>query len=389
MALLVEFAQSHRYSFEKPVRGAFRLTLTPIGGSKASGLHYIVLIDTSGSMKGEKIKAVRRAALRLLSLLPDHNYITLIVFGTSFHPFYEVKVAHELVETARSKIEDVVRRLAPQDGTPLYAALKTALDIASRSSEPGYVIVLTDGRPTDVRDLEEYRKLPWPEKYKGVFIGIGLDYNAELLNLLADISNGVSVHVDEARLEELVEAFEEAAVSELAAKDVEVIAEGVGSDVRLLGYREPRVYIPAISDEAVEIIGELTIPPRYEGSLARVVVTYIEPESGERKHHVFDYVVKPASSREEFLKGIDREVYNSYLYAVYIEEARRLALEGKLDEATKRLEKAAAAAAQTRRIDLIEATKRLIEDVEATKRLEPEAATRRLASEATKRLRGV
>lgn len=388
MALLVEFAQSHRYSLDKPVRAAFRLTLTPIGGSKASGLHYIVLIDTSGSMKGDKIRAVKRAALRLLELLPDHNYITLLLFGTSFHPFYEVKVAHELVETARAKVEEVVRRLAPQNGTPLYGALRTALGIASKSSESGYIIVLTDGRPTDVRDPEEYRRLPWPEKYRGVFIGIGLDYNAELLNLLADISNGVSVHVDEARLEELVEAFEETAVSEVAAKDVEVVAEGVAGEVRLLGYREPRVYIPAISDEAVEIIGELTIPPRYEGSVAKVVVTYVEPESGERKHKVFDYSVRPASSREEFLQGIDREVYNSYLYAVYIEEARRLALEGKLDEATRRLEKAATAAAQTRRIDLIEATKRLIEDVEATKRLEPEAATRRLASEATKRLRG-
>jgi len=387
LALLVEFKQSHKYSFDTPIRGAFRLNLVPVAAAPATGLHYILLLDVSGSMKGAKIEAVKRAARRLVEKLHDDNYLTLILFGTSY-PFYRVEISHEKLRDVRHRALEIIDMLMPQNGTPLYNALKEALKIAEASNEPGYIILLTDGRPTDVSDPEKYRKLRWPRRYKGVFIGIGMDYNAELLNQLADISEGVAVHIDEANLEELVGIFEEAAVSEVAAKDVNVVVEAVAGNARFIGYDEPSVYIPAISDEAVELIGEVEIPAKYEGTVAKVIVSYVDPATGRHEEHIFDYNVEPALSREEFLSGIDKTVYNTYLYMVYMQEARRLALEGKLDEATRRLEKAAQAAAQTKRIELLESTKRLAAEVEATRRVSPEAATRRLASEATKRLRG-
>lgn len=387
MALIVEFKQSHRFSFSKPIRGAFIVNLVPVASAPAAGLHYILLLDVSGSMKGAKIEAVKRAARRLIEKLHDDNYLTLILFGTSY-PFYRVEITHEKLRDARRRALEIIDGLVPQDGTPLYNALKEALRIASASEESGYIILLTDGKPTDVSDPEKYEKLKWPRRYKGVFIGIGMDYNAELLNKLADISEGVAMHIDEANLEELVGIFEEAAVTEVAAKDVNIVVEAVTGKAKFIGYDEPSVYIPAISDEAVELIGEVEIPANYDGTVARIIVSYEDPATGRREEHVYDYKVKPAPSKEDFLNGIDRGVYNTYLYTVYMQEARRLALEGKLDEATRRLEKAAEAAVQTKRIELIESTKRLVEEVEATKRISAEAATRRLASEATKRLRG-
>ncbi len=388
MAVIVRFEQSHKYSFSSPVKAAFRVAVVPAGLEQAKGLHYIILVDTSGSMKNDgKIDAAKEAAKRMVSSLPEGNYVTLIAFGTRFYPFYEVLAEHWEVGGRRDELLRIIDSLIPVDGTPLYNALKTALEIARRSGEPGYVILLTDGRPTDVVDAEKYRKLQWPERYKGVFIGIGRDYNAEVLSVLADISGGVFVHISEAEIEKLIGVFEETAASKVAARNLEIAVEPVAGKVRLIGYEGLHAFFPVVSEEAVEVIGEVEVPANYDGTVATVTVSYEEP-GGEKRSHVFEYKVRPAASREEFLSGINREVYNTYLYAVYMEEARRLALQGRLDEATKRLEKAAEAAAKTMRPDLIEATKRVVEEVEATKRISPEEATRRLASEATRRLRG-
>jgi len=387
LTLLVEFKQSHRYSFNTPIKGAFQLVMVPVSSAPATGLHYILLLDVSGSMKGAKIEAVKKAARRLIEKLHGDNYVTLILFGTAY-PFYKIVASHEKLADAREKLLETIDSLVAQDGTPLYNALREAVRIAEASKEPGYIVLITDGKPTDVTSVEKYAKLKWPKRYRGVFIGIGMDYNAELLNKLADLSGGVAVHVDEANLEELVGAFEEAAASEAAAKDVNIVVEAIAGNARILGYEEPSVYIPAISDEAVELIGEVDIPKNYDGDVAKIIVTYLDPATGKMVSSEYSYHVKPARSREEFLSGIDRGVYNTYLYMVYMDEARRLALEGRLDEATRRLEKAAEAASQTRRVDLIESTKRLVEEVSSTKRMSPDAATRRLASEATKRLRG-
>lgn len=392
MGLIVSFEQSHRYSFTTPVKGAFLLSLVPSSTSVARGLHYILVIDTSGSMAGRKIEAAKEAALRLIRSLPGDNYVSIILFGTRGYPFYEVKMSHRLLRDARQEAEKIISSMVPADGTPLFNALKAAIEVAAASKEPGYIIMLTDGKPTDVVDLSKYEvfREKWPCKHRGVFIGIGLDYNADLLNKLADISGGVAVHVEEARVEELVGVFEEAAVSEAAARGVEVVLEAVAGGARFLGYEEPRVVIPVVGEEAVELIGEVEIPAGYDGVVAVVTVSYEDPASGRRESKVFEYRVRPASSREEFLSGINRRVYNMYLYAVYMEEARRLALQGRLDEATRRLEKAAEAAAQTRRVELVEGTKRMIKEIEATKRTgRVEDTTRRVAGEATKRLRGL
>ena len=390
LGLDIVFEQSHRYSFDSPVKGAFRLRLSPSSApARVSGLHYIVLIDASGSMKGEKIEAARKAVMRLVELIPGGNYVTLIAFGLGGLQAREL-IVHVDAEKARNDILDIVAKLVPDDGTPLYRALRKAFEIAEAYREPGYIVLVTDGKPTDITKPEKYRELKWPEKMKAYVIGVGLDYNKELLALLADLGKGVMEHVSEADVEKLVEVFEEAATPEAYAKDLEITVEPIAGEARLIGYDELTLSIPALSEESMELYGEVEIPAKFSGEVARVIVSYEDPATGKTETKRFSYVVELAKTREEYIKGINRDVYDNYLYQVYIEEARRLLLRGDLEAATKRLAEAEKQAEKTKRIDLVMQTKRLRETAEATKRLkgaEAEEATRRLLSEATKRLR--
>ena len=80
--------------------------------------------------------------------------------------------------------------------------------------------------------------------------------------------------------------------------------------------------------------------------------------------------------------------YNYYLYMV---KAREAILRNNMLEATRHLTMAAKMAEATRNLKYVETTRRMLEEIEATRRLggrEAAEQTKRLLSEATRRIRG-
>jgi len=391
VALIVDLRTSHKYSFGTPVKLAFKLTLLPSSSGKAEGLHYILLMDTSGSMKGRKIELAREGARLLLRNIPEGNYVTLIAFGT--RELVSVLASRALVDTERGRLLRLIDELEPHDGTPLYRALRDAYQIARASGLPGYIVLLSDGQPTDASSLERFRELEQPPGYRMVLVGIGLDYNHELFTLLADMSGGDFYHVSEAEAEKLPEMLGSFSVETIAARSVELVLESPAGGIKLLNYEEPVIKLPSIEKEPVTVLGEVEVPPLYEGIVLRARVRYQDPATGEVVEEVREAGISPVHSRDLFLRGIDREVLDEYNYFLYMARAREALLRGRLDEATQKLSEAARLAEQTRKISYIEATRRLLAAAEQTRRLGDRAAvedaTRRLLSEATRRLRRV
>ncbi len=387
MGVEVFVDQSHRCTFLTPLKLAFKVTLLPTGSGAARDLHYIILVDSSGSMRGKKIKVARDGAKMLVERIPDGNYVTLIAFGVGGG---DVKV---LVETARvpeerEKIIKAIEKLNAEDGTPLYHALLMADRVAKKSGKPGFIVLLSDGIPTDVTDMEAYRKLGVPEGYKMVLIGIGADYNHELFAVLADMSGGDFHHVSEDEVDKLPDIMKSFAVEEAAARFVEVHFEGHTGEVRLLNYTNP-VRVPAL-EEAVTIYGEIDVPKLYKGKVLTVRASYSDPDRDDRVELVREVSVEPAEDRDTFLKCVNRTLLDEYNYYLYMARAREALMRGDLGEATRKLREAEKLAAQTRRVSLIQSTKKLLQEVEHTRRLSGrsfEEATKKLVSEATKKLR--
>lgn len=83
MTLSLRVDVSHRYSFDNEVRMMFKILLVPEKISVATGFHYIILLDTSGSMEGLKIEKAKSGAIELFKRIPQGNKVTFIKFAST------------------------------------------------------------------------------------------------------------------------------------------------------------------------------------------------------------------------------------------------------------------------------------------------------------------
>ncbi|MEM0174017.1 MAG: VWA domain-containing protein [Sulfolobaceae archaeon] len=369
---------SHRFSTDNEVKGFFRIMIIPEKLWTAKNLHHIILIDTSSSMKGEKIEKAKVAAERYLQKIPEGNIITLIAFSTT---------VDVIVEGSRNK--DVVRsylnNLIASGVTALYTAISTAIKIAKSSSTTGIIVLLTDGMPTDVTLIDAYRNLQFPQGYKWILLGLGQDYNEELLKLIADQSGGVLFHIEDPEV--LPNIFDQIAIDRIAAKNLKIHI--IGENFKILNYTSNPIFLGAV-ESIIKIYGEYIIPPRYSGDLIKIKAEFLSED--DKKISLEERInILYNSNKNEFLSNINKEIIYEYNYLQSIVKYYEDIRSGDFIEATRRIKEALEFAERTRRIDLIEATRRMLESHEQTIRLQNPESTRKfqkeITSEVTKKLR--
>ncbi len=380
LTLSMKVEVSHKYSFNVEARAVFRILLVPEKVTTASGFHYIILLDTSGSMEGLKLENAKQGAIELSKRIPQGNKVSLITFST------HVNVVKEFGEP--EDLTSYVSGLTAGGQTALYTALLTALNLAKRYEMPTYIILLTDGYPTDVESEAAYAKIPIPENVQAISFGLGDDYNEKVLRTLADRTGGQFYHVDDPM--QIPDNLPRAAKTKVAGKNIviDVISE---SPVKLLNYSGPPVTINAL-EGVVKIYGEVTIPPNFSGNLLTVKLNYEDPATSRQQALMSVIAVTPAKDQQTFVSGINKDLTLEYEYYKTLQKYSTDVEAGNLVEATRTLQRMEQLAQQTRRIELIETTRRLSEGLETTKRIGTAEQTRRLSkevsSEVTRKLRG-
>jgi len=174
--------------------------------SKISNLSLVV--DCSSSMRGEKFKQAKEAALDLFGLLRDNDYLSIITFHKS------AKVA--LSSSMKSKdesAENIIKNLRLGLGTNIYDGLALAYkefskqrnDLNNKSNNNGItrrIILLTDGQVSagkkEEKDFVNLCKKIREDSITVSTIGIGDDYDQQLLHTIAETGGGVPYHVKEA-----------------------------------------------------------------------------------------------------------------------------------------------------------------------------------------------
>lgn len=380
MTLSMRVETSHKFSFSSPVRYMFKILLVPERLGTAKGFHYIVLLDTSGSMAGYKIEVAKKGALALLSRIPDGNKVTLITFSDS------VKVLNEAVDP-KNVID--LSSVVSAGQTALYSALLTANKIARSHEMPTYVLLLTDGNPTDQTNLEMYSNIQFLKDLQVIAFGIGDDYNEQLLKTLADKTNGLFYHISEP--DEIAEKLPKRAVTEIGAKNVVVDVVTEGSQTKLLNYSSLPVKVNAV-EGVVKILGETEMPPNYEGTFLTVKAQYEDPVTGKQEVILSPVKVSVAPNQQAFISSVNNDLISEYRYYELLNKYAKEVQGEELVEATRTLTQLNQVAQQTRRIEFIETTRRLSNELETTKRLGSTEQTRRLSkevtSEVTRKLRG-
>ncbi|MFH1738068.1 MAG: VIT domain-containing protein [bacterium] len=156
-----------------------------------------LVIDRSGSMKGEKIRQVCDASLQILSSLEKGEAFNILVYNDTVDLFSRDSVSknNTNIEAARKYIESVDAR----GGTNIHDALTEALRQKRQKGMLPIVLFFTDGLPTvgqtsemAIRDVAMKSN---PHKRRIFTFGVGVDVNTPLLEKIASETRATSTFV--------------------------------------------------------------------------------------------------------------------------------------------------------------------------------------------------
>ncbi|MBD3170716.1 MAG: VWA domain-containing protein [candidate division Zixibacteria bacterium] len=159
--------------------------------------NVIFVLDTSGSMRGEKIEQAKNALKYCLRGLNRGDDFNIIAYSDAVRPYQD-----DLIRASRNEIEEAVEYVSSMrdnGGTNIYDALDRACRSIPDDGDPTYVIFLTDGLPTvGNTDMESIIKntTKMNEGRARLFVfGVGYDVNAHLLDRLAQENRGAPEYV--------------------------------------------------------------------------------------------------------------------------------------------------------------------------------------------------
>ncbi len=157
-----------------------------------------LVIDTSGSMEGEKMQQARDALVSVLGQLQPQDSFSVVAFDGAITPFADTAVA--ATDANVSQAQAFVEELAADGGTNIYDALKAAFaSFASGTGHARYVVFLTDGQATNGEtDTDAILAMAASHNEVGARLftfGIGHDVNTVLLDKLAMASGGDALYV--------------------------------------------------------------------------------------------------------------------------------------------------------------------------------------------------
>lgn len=132
-----------------------------------------IVLDTSGSMAGDKIYAARDAIERFLDLMPDRDdEVFLYTFDAS------PDLLHDWT-TDKASVSNSLRRVRPSGGTAMYDAVAESVPMAQGGqNRKKAVVIISDGNDTNSRsDARDVKRLV--RETEVLVYAVGIDGNAE------------------------------------------------------------------------------------------------------------------------------------------------------------------------------------------------------------------
>jgi Ca-activated chloride channel family protein len=189
-------------TYREPGKDGYFLMLvspkTGIGEKERIAKDVVFVLDTSGSMSGEKLNGAK-AALRFgVESLDDRDRFNIISFSGEEHLMKAALV--EANKAARHDGLAFIENLRAEGGTNINDALVTALKQFQAADRPAMIVFLTDGLPTvGTTDMGQIFKNVAEANRAQVRLfsfGVGYDVNTNLLDKLSADNGGVSDYIE-------------------------------------------------------------------------------------------------------------------------------------------------------------------------------------------------
>ena len=270
--------------------------------SKPMAKTVVFVLDTSGSMAGQKIVQARDSLNFVLEKLNDGDLFNVVSFNSNVDS-YEPELVEYNSKTKRESL-DFCSSLRASGGTNINDALTRALGMINKSERPSYIIFLTDGQPTSgiideskiVTNSTDANKT----KTRMFVFGVGNDVNSRLLDRLARGNFGTSDYVlpDENIEAKISNLYSRISAPVLAGAKWSIIRENDGNrNVTNLVY--PSGEFDLFAGEQLIMVG------RYS-KVGGVNVTLSGKVDGSEKTYTFDgeFVEKSSDTRFAFIERL-------------------------------------------------------------------------------------
>ena len=163
---------------------------------KDSGIPIVAefVVDTSGSMRGEPLNALKTAMINTIQYINDDNYIGIIGFDSDVREYLPID---QFSLTQKTLYKGAVNSLDANGSTAMYNGLCVAMDrIYKKSQELGgnctpIIFVLTDGDNNTGYDFSDTKNI-----IAGMDIPIytiSYNYAADSLSELASINEAAAI----------------------------------------------------------------------------------------------------------------------------------------------------------------------------------------------------
>ncbi len=250
------------------------------GPARRAPLNVAIVIDKSGSMAGRKIAQAKEAALAALSQLGPEDIVSVVAYDTTVTVLVPATKASD-----RASIIRGIKRLRAGGTTALFAGTVKGAEEVRKFLDPtrvNRVVLLSDGLanvgPSTPDALGSLGMALRREGISVTTVGLGLDYNEDLMVALARQSGGSFTFAEDA--EALVRLYRDGfgSLSRIVAKGLVVRIEltpGI-RPVRSLGYE-------------AEIVGQTVIVPIaqvYGGTTEQVVIEVETPPLPASRHRI-------------------------------------------------------------------------------------------------------
>jgi len=242
-------------------------------------LNLSVVLDRSGSMGDErKIEYARKALQKLIDELNENDIFSLVVYDD----YIDVLRNPSRVGNKRG-LKALIDGIEPRGSTNLGGGMIQGLELASQFVQKGYVnrvVLLSDGLANQgITSPHELNRIVRQYRHRGISMttmGVGLDYNENLMVGLAENGGGNYYFIESPRQLASIMAKELDYVSSVVCRDA-VIELRLGSGVRLkdvVGYewkQEGEKTVVSLGDLYSDENRELTVEleaPKGSGSIA-------------------------------------------------------------------------------------------------------------------------
>jgi len=264
---------------------------------RRSPINVAIVIDRSGSMQGDRLAAAKDGARAALERLGKDDIVSLVAYNHNV----DVLVPAGRFQGKRDELERAIDKLRADGTTALYDGVKEGgrqLKEFLSDTKVNRVVLLSDGLanvgPSTPRELAELGRDLASKGISVSTIGLGLEYNEDLMQRLAAASDGNHVFVE--RPSDLAEIFDREfgdALS-IAAQDITITIECrlgfkpiriLGRDADISGNRISLKLNQLQAENERYVVVELEAPKGAdlgEADVADIGVEYLDIDSGSR-----------------------------------------------------------------------------------------------------------